>query len=225
VGYALHQSISPLHHPRCKGVQWRASQSRESGLGTRDLQGRAIPRNTSNLTRNKQVSGSSPLVGSPSLTDKGQHSKGLQGSVVVVVSRRLTLAHSQCTGSPATTLRLLGASLQGPLLLYRGSSDRRGARSRVARPRRNRTRRTAGGWLITVVVFGRLPTTSCFQNHTGGVQEMVSSLIIPLLLIHYASSSHIRPSRSSGCSAASLMVMRSVAGSAPFTLRLYVRCS
>jgi hypothetical protein len=32
----------------------------------RDLQGRAIPRNTSNLTPNEQVSGSSPLVGSPS---------------------------------------------------------------------------------------------------------------------------------------------------------------
>jgi hypothetical protein len=49
---------------------------------------------------------------------------------------------------------------------------------------------------------------SCFQNHTGGVKKMVGSLIIPSLLIHYASSSHIWPSKSSGHSAASLMVMR-----------------
>src|SRR5215211_4399016 len=47
-----------------------------------------------------------------SLTDKGQDSKGSQGSVVV--SRRLTPAHSRCTGSPATGL--LQSSLALPLL-------------------------------------------------------------------------------------------------------------
>jgi hypothetical protein len=63
------------------------------------------------------------------------------------------------------------------------------------------------GRIITVGVFGRLPTASCFQNHTGGVQEMVGSLIIPSLL-HCTSSSHIGPIKSFGRSAASLMIMR-----------------
>jgi len=40
------------------------------------------------------------------------------------------------------------------------------------------------GWIIIVVVFGHLPTASCFQNHTGGIQEIVGSLIIPSLLLH-----------------------------------------
>jgi hypothetical protein len=47
------------------------------------------------------------------------------------------------------------------------------------------------GWIISVVVFGRLLMASCFQNHTGCVQKMVGSLIIPSLFIHYASSSPI----------------------------------
>jgi hypothetical protein len=64
------------------------------------------------------------------------------------------------------------------------------------------------GWIISVVVFGHLPTASRFQDHTGGVQEMVGPLIIPSLLIHYTSSSRIRPSKSFGRSAASLMDMR-----------------
>jgi hypothetical protein len=40
------------------------------------------------------------------------------------------------------------------------------------------------GWIIRVVLFGRLPAASCFQDHTGGVQKMVGSLIIPSLLLH-----------------------------------------
>jgi hypothetical protein len=55
---------SALHHLRCKDVQSRASESCVFGLDKRVLQDCAILRNLSNLTRNEQVSGSSPLVGS-----------------------------------------------------------------------------------------------------------------------------------------------------------------
>jgi len=40
------------------------------------------------------------------------------------------------------------------------------------------------GWIISVVIFGRPPTASCFQDHTGCVKKLVGSLIIPSLLIH-----------------------------------------
>jgi hypothetical protein len=50
------------------------------------------------------------------------------------------------------------------------------------------------GWIISVVVFGHLPMASRFQDHTGGVQKMVGSLIIPSLLLHCTSSSHIHGS-------------------------------
>jgi hypothetical protein len=40
------------------------------------------------------------------------------------------------------------------------------------------------GWIISVVIFGRPPTASGFQDHTGCVKKLVGSLIIPSLLIH-----------------------------------------
>ena len=43
----------------------RARQRIETGLDIRDLQARATPCNALFITRNEQVSGSSPLVGSP----------------------------------------------------------------------------------------------------------------------------------------------------------------
>ena len=46
----------------------------------------------------------------------------------------------------------------------------------------------AGGMLlqriITVLVFGCLPTASGLQNHASGVQKLVGSVIIPSLLLH-----------------------------------------
>jgi hypothetical protein len=46
-------------------VQHAARRSKETGLGMRHLQPSATPCNPLFLTRNEQVSGSSPLVGSP----------------------------------------------------------------------------------------------------------------------------------------------------------------
>jgi hypothetical protein len=40
------------------------------------------------------------------------------------------------------------------------------------------------GWIISVVLFGRVPTASGFQEHTGCVKKLVGSLIIPSVLIH-----------------------------------------
>ena len=50
-------------------MQGRANESKVFGLGERVLQTVAMPGNPLFLTRNEQVSGSSPLVGSPSSAD------------------------------------------------------------------------------------------------------------------------------------------------------------
>ena len=52
------------------GVQHGARQGKEIGVGMGDLQVRANPCNTHWLTRNEQVGGSSPLVGSLFSVDK-----------------------------------------------------------------------------------------------------------------------------------------------------------
>jgi hypothetical protein len=78
----------------------------------RDLQTSATPGNPRPHTRNEIRSAVRVRSSALSLTDKSQDSKGLQGSVVV--SRRLTTAHSRCTESPATGL--LQSSPALPLL-------------------------------------------------------------------------------------------------------------